>query len=106
MNSKLAGGRGVAGYWSVRDILKKMPRPLTLRFRLLGFLPVIFFLAQAIHYWRVGGMGNLLWICNAGSLVLAIGLFLDRRELIRAAAIWTIPGLALWIRYVLYATLN
>ncbi len=43
MNSKLAGGRGVAGYRSVRDILKKMPRPLTLRFRLLGFLPVIFF---------------------------------------------------------------
>jgi len=71
-----------------------MPQPLTLRFRLLGFLPVIFFLAQAIHYWRVGGMGNLLWMCNVGSLVLAIGLFLDRRELIRAAAIWTIPGWA------------
>ncbi len=83
-----------------------MPRPLTLRFHLLGFLPVVFFLAQALHYWRVGGLGNLLWMCNAGSLVLATGLFLDRRELIRAAAIWTIPGLALWIRYVLYATFN
>ena len=83
-----------------------MPRPLTLRFRLMGFLPVIFFLAQALHYWRGGGLGNLLWMCNAGSLVLATGLFLDRRELIRAAAIWTIPGLALWIRYVLYATFN
>src|SRR5260370_9903617 len=90
----------------LRDILKQMPRPLTLRFRLLGFLPVVFFLAQALHYWRVGGLGNLLWMCNAGSLVLATGLFLDRRELIRAAAIWTIPGLALWIRYVLYATFN
>src|SRR5712691_1742905 len=100
MNSKLAGGRGVAGYRSVRDILKKMPRPLTLRFRLLGFLPVIFFLAQAIHYWRIGGIGNLLWMCNVGNLLLAFGLLFARRELIRAAAIWTIPGLVIWIRYV------
>ena len=90
----------------LRDILKKMPRQLTLRFRLLGLLPVIFFLAQTVHYWRVGGMGNLLWMCNVGSLVLAIGLFFEQRELIRAAAIWTIPGLGLWIRYVLYATFN
>jgi hypothetical protein len=91
---------------SLRDILSQMRRPLTLRFRLLGFLPVIFFLAQATHYWRVGGLGNLLWMCNVGSLVLAIGLFFARRELIRAAAIWTIPGLGLWIRYVLYATFD
>jgi hypothetical protein len=84
----------------LRDILKKMPRQLTLRFRLLGLVPLIFFLAQTVHYWRVGGMGNLLWMCNVGNLGLAIGLFFDRRELIRAAAIWTIPGLGIWIRYV------
>jgi hypothetical protein len=77
-----------------------MPRHLTLRFRLLGFLPVIFFLAQTVHYWRVGGLGNLLWMCNVGNLLLAIGLFCGRTELIRAAAIWTIPGLVIWIRYV------
>ena len=52
-----------------------MPRPLTLRFRLLGLLPLVFFLAQTIHYRRVGGMGNLLWMCNLGNLLLAIGLF-------------------------------
>ncbi len=91
---------GVAGCRSVRDILKKMPRPLTLRFRLLGLLPLIFFLAQTVHYWRVGGMGYLLYMCNVGNLLLAIGLFFERRELIRAAAIWTIPGLVIWIRYV------
>jgi hypothetical protein len=84
----------------VRDILKKMPRQLTLRFRLLGLLPLLFFLAQTVHYWRVGGMGNLLWMCNVGNLLLAIGLLFARRELIRAAAIWTIPGLIIWIRYV------
>ncbi|MDX6558944.1 MAG: hypothetical protein QOF72_1993 [Blastocatellia bacterium] len=82
--------------------LPTMQGQLDTRFRLIGLLPLIFFLAQTIHYWRVGGMGNLLWMCNIGNLVLAAGLFLGHRELIRAAAIWTIPGLAIWIRYVLF----
>ena len=47
-------------------------------------------------------MGNLLWMCNIGNLLLALGLFLNHRELIRAAAIWTIPGLMIWARYVLF----
>jgi hypothetical protein len=79
-----------------------MARELDTRFRLIGFLPLIFFLAQALHYWRVGGAGNLLWMCNIGNVLLAVGLFLSHRELIRAAAIWTIPGLGIWIRYVLF----
>jgi len=70
------------------------------RFRLIGLLPLIFFLAQTVHYWRFGGLGNLLWMCNIGNLLLAIGLFLNHRELIRAAAIWTIPGLGVWFWYV------
>jgi len=63
-------------------------------------LPLLFFLAQTVHYWRAGGMGNLVWMCNVGNLLLAVGLFLDHRELIRAAAIWTIPGLGVWFWYV------
>jgi hypothetical protein len=72
------------------------------RFRLIGLLPLSFFLAQTIHYRWVGGPGNLFWMCNIGNVLLALGLFLNHRELIRAAAIWTIPGLAVWIRYVLF----
>ena len=68
-------------------------RPTHYSHRLLGLLPLAFFFGQVIHYWRFGGLGNLLWMCNVGNLLLAIGLFLDHRELIRAAAIWTIPGL-------------
>lgn len=41
-------------------------------------------------------------MCNIGNVLLAVGLFLGYRELIRAVAIWTIPGLALWFRYVLF----
>jgi len=66
----------------------------------LGLLPLVFFLAQVIHYWRYGGLGNLAWMCNVGNLLLAIGLFFDQRELIRAAAIWTVPGLGIWFWYV------
>jgi hypothetical protein len=79
-----------------------MSGQLNTRFRLIGLLPLTFFLAQMVHYWRVGGMGNLFWMCNIGNLLLALGLFLNHRELIRATAIWTIPGLAIWIRYVLF----
>jgi hypothetical protein len=79
-----------------------MAEQMKTRFRLVGLLPLSFFLAQTMHYKCVGGMGNLFWMCNIGNLLLAIGLFLNHRELIRAAAIWTIPGLAVWIRYVLF----
>jgi hypothetical protein len=72
------------------------------RFRLVGLLPLSFFLAQTIHYRSVGGPGNLFWMCNIGNALLALGLFLNHRELIRAAAIWTIPGLGVWFRYVLF----
>jgi hypothetical protein len=72
-----------------------------LRFRLLGFLPLLFFFAQAIHYWRLGELGTMLWMCNIGNLVLALGLFLYRPLLIRIAVIWMVPGLLVWIVYVL-----
>jgi hypothetical protein len=70
------------------------------RFRLAGFLPLVFFAAQLIHYWRFGGIGNMAWMCNIGNLLLAIGLFLNHKELIRASAIWTVPGWGLWFWYV------
>jgi len=74
------------------------------RFRLLGLLPLSFFAIQFNHYWRYGGLGNLMWMCNVGNVLLGVGLLLGHRELIRAAAIWTIPGLGIWIRYVLLAS--
>ena len=70
------------------------------KLRLLGLLPLIFFLAQADHYWRINQLGHMFWMCNIGNLILAMGLFLERRILIRLAAIWTIPGLAVWFIWV------
>jgi len=68
--------------------------------RVLGVLPLVFFVAQGIHYWHINELGNMLWMCNIGNLLLAIGLFLENRFLMRVAIIWTIPGLIIWFLYV------
>jgi len=71
--------------------------------RLLGVLPLLFFFAQGVHYWRINQVGHMLWMCNIGNLVLALGLFFEKPLLVRVAAIWTIPGLIIWFFYVVLA---
>jgi hypothetical protein len=79
---------------SVKTLIARIP------YRTLGVLPLIFFLGQVIHYWRINELGHMLWMCNVGSLVLALGLFLDKPVLIRLSATWMIPGLIIWFVYV------
>ena len=67
---------------------------------LLGFLPLAFFSAQAIHYWQINELGHMLWMCNIGNLLLAIGLFFEEAILIRVAVMWMVPGVAVWFVYV------
>lgn len=73
---------------------------LTARFRLLGLLPLLFFILHANYYRQAGGLSHLLWMCNIGNLVLAIGLFLARPVLVRVAVIWLLPGLPIWLWFV------
>ena len=68
--------------------------------RLLGFLPLAFFSAQAIHYWQINELGHMLWMCNIGNLLLALGLFFEEAILIRVAVIWIVPGVAVWFVFV------
>jgi len=42
----------------------------------------------------------MLWMCNIGNLLLAVGLFLEEAILIRVAVIWMLPGLVVWGLYV------
>lgn len=70
------------------------------QFRLLGILPLLFFLAQATHYWQINEIGQTLWMCNIGNLLLAFGIFFEQTLLIRVAVIWSLPGLAVWGLYV------
>ena len=71
-----------------------------LNYRLLGFLPLLFFLLQGLHYWRTNELGHMLWMCNIGNLLLAVSIFLNRPALMRVAVLWTIPGLIIWIIFV------
>lgn len=70
------------------------------KLRLLAILPFTFFLLQAIHYWEINELGHMLWMCNIGNLVLAIGLFFEKPLLVRVAAMWSLPGLIVWCLYV------
>lgn len=70
------------------------------QFRLLGSLPLLFFLSQAIHYWQINQLGHMLWMCNIGNLLLALGIFFEQALLIRVAVIWSMPGLVVWCLYV------
>lgn len=88
------------GFFSASDILNPMDFSPRTRMRLLGLLPLLFFLTQGEHYWRIDQLGHMFWMCNIGNLVLAIGLFLEKPLLVRVAALWTIPGLIVWFLYV------
>ena len=70
------------------------------QFRLLGMLPLAFFLAQALHYWQINQLGHMLWMCNIGNLLLALGLFFEQAMLVRVAVMWMVPGLLVWFAYV------
>lgn len=80
-------------------------KPLLTRisYRWLGVLPLIFFFGQAVHYWRVNQLGHMLWLCNIGNLILALGLFFEKPVVIRLAAILMIPGVVVWFIYVVLA---
>ena len=42
----------------------------------------------------------MLWMCNIGNLLLAIGIFLEEAILIRVAVMWMVPGVVVWLVYV------
>src|SRR5215813_13570585 len=70
----------------------------TLRFRLLGFLPLCFFLARGIEYIVVAKTPEqMLWSCHISNLMLAAGLFMGTPFLIRVAVFWQILGLPSWM---------
>ena len=39
-------------------------------------------------------------MCNIGNLLLAIGIFLEEAILIRVAVMWMVPGVVVWLVYV------
>lgn len=73
------------------------PNQTALRFRLLGLLPLIFFLARVVEYvFKAKTPEQILWSCHISNLMLAIGFFIYSPWLIRLAAFWQILGLPPW----------
>jgi hypothetical protein len=73
----------------------------TNRFRLLGILPLIFFVAHFLYYLSHGRAPEILWLCHISNLTLAIGLLFDIPVLILLAVIWLAPGLPLWVMEII-----
>jgi len=70
----------------------------TSRFRLLGILPLLFFLARVVEYvFKAKTPEQILWSCHISNLMMAAGIFLCNPWLIRIAAFWQILGLPPWI---------
>jgi len=79
-------------------IPNQRPNEKTLRFRLLGILPLLFFLARVFEYvYRAKTPEQILWSCHISNLMLAVGILLCNPWLIRIAAFWQILGLPPWI---------
>src|SRR5262245_51449604 len=69
-----------------------------IRFRLLGLLPLSFFVARLIEYAVVAKTPEqILWTCHISNLLLALGMFLASPYLIRIAVFWLILGASPWI---------
>ena len=70
----------------------------TMRFRLLGIVPLLFFLARVIQYvYFAKTPEHILWSCHISNLMMAIGLFCAWPWLIRISVFWQILGVPPWV---------
>ena len=70
----------------------------TARFRLLGILPLAFFIARVVEYvWVQKTPSQVLWMCHLANLMLAAGLFLASPTVICISILFIIFGLPPWI---------
>jgi hypothetical protein len=69
----------------------------TIRFRLLGLIPLLLFLARGRDLIELGEPGHILWMCHLSNLTLALGFFLAWPGLVRISVPWLLFGLPLWI---------
>ena len=69
--------------------------------RLLGLLPLGFFLARLVVLWQKGVLPDILWVCNLASLGLALGLLFEEPRVVRPAVLLLALGFPFWLAFVL-----
>jgi hypothetical protein len=82
------------------EMTTRLQQSLLIRRRLLGLFALSFFILHGLYYLRHGGLSHMLWMCNIGNLLLAIGLFFDQAIPVRVAVFWLIPGVFLWFYFM------
>jgi hypothetical protein len=70
---------------------------LNLKIRLIGLLPIFFFLLRFIALYKNNTPQEILWICHLNNLFLGIGILILSAFIIRTMFIWLIIGLPLWL---------
>jgi hypothetical protein len=70
---------------------------MSVRFRLLGVLPLAVYIVHLHYNWSRGGPGHGLWMCHISNVALGLGLLCAYAPLVRVAIIWSIPLTPLWI---------
>ena len=70
---------------------------------MIGILPLMFFLAQVVHYLRIRAVGSPALDVQYRQPAFSDWFVFVHRRLMRIAIIWTIPGLFIWFLYVVLA---
>lgn len=69
----------------------------SVRFRLVGLLPLLIFLYRLEQYIEVGTPDWIMYNCNITLVMLSLGMILLRELPIRVAAIWLAIGVPMWL---------
>ena len=77
------------------------PKRFSRNWRLLGFLPLAFFLARLGYFIHYGGTSQILWMCHLSNLTLAIGLLFDLPLWVGVSAYWLVLAIPFWVVDVL-----
>ena len=65
--------------------------------RLLGLLPLSFFVIHGSRHVAAGHAYELFWACTTASLLIGLGILTDTRRLTASAVLWLPIGNVMWI---------
>ncbi len=72
-------------------------RTVALWFRLLGLLPLAFYLVHPFRLYVLrGSPAEALWFCQVANLLLAAGMFFVWPRVVGVAALWLLVGTSIW----------
>lgn len=73
------------------------PQGFSRGWRLLGLLPLAFFLTRLGYFIEHGGASQILWMCHISNLMIAIGLLFNRPLWVGISAYWLVLGIPFWV---------